>query len=94
MSAKSWAKSSSLGGWRLSCQINVTQDIEVEVPGYEVAEAIQIEPQLVRDVLAYAVEKIPLSQLPSPQKITPKRLKDLSSRVEAILEGGGDPPRC
>jgi menaquinol-cytochrome c reductase cytochrome b/c subunit len=79
------------GGWRLSCQINVTQDIEVEVPGYEVAEAIQIEPQLVRDVLAYAVEKIPLSELPSPQKITPKRLKDLSSRAEAILEGGGDP---
>ncbi len=78
-------------GWRLSCQITVTQDIEVEVPGYEVAEAIQIEPGLVRDVLAYAAEKIPLRELPSAQKITVKRLKDLSNRTEVILEGGGDP---
>lgn len=78
-------------GWRLSCQITVTQDIEIEVPGYEVAEAIQIEPGLVRDVLAYAAEKIPLKDLRSAQKITVKRLKDLSNRVESLLEGGGDP---
>ncbi|MCS7197152.1 MAG: 2Fe-2S iron-sulfur cluster-binding protein [Candidatus Bipolaricaulota bacterium] len=78
-------------GWRLSCQISVNQDIEVEVPGYEVAEAIQIEPELVRTVLAYAAEKIPLSELPSTQKITVKRLKDLSNRTESLLEGGGDP---
>ena len=78
-------------GWRLSCQITISQDIEVEVPGYEVAEAIQIEPGLVRDVLAYAAEKIPLRELPSAQKITVKRLKDLHNRVESLLEGGGDP---
>ncbi len=78
-------------GWRLSCQINVTQDIEIEVPGYEVAEAIQIEPGLVRDVLAYAAEKIPLKELPATQRITVKRLKDLSNRTESLLEGGGDP---
>lgn len=78
-------------GWRLSCQINVTQDIEIEIPGYEVAEALQIEPGLVRDVLAYAAEKIPLRQLPSRQTLTVKRLKDLSNRVEALLDGGGDP---
>jgi len=78
-------------GWRLSCQINITHDIEVEIPGYEVAEAIQIEPGLIRDVLAYAAEKIPLGKLPSAQKITVKRLKDLSNRTEALLEGGGDP---
>lgn len=78
-------------GWRLSCQITVTHDIEIEVPGYEVAEAIQIEPGLVRDILAYAAEKIPLRELPSAQKITVKRLKDLSNRVESLLEGGGDP---
>lgn len=78
-------------GWRLSCQINITQDIEVEVPGYEVAEAIQIEPELIRDVLAYVAEKIPLRELPSTQKITVKRLKDISNRAESLLEGGGDP---
>ncbi len=76
-------------GWRLSCQIAVTDDIEVEVPGYEVAEAIQIEPGLIRDVLAYAADRI--QELPSTQKITVKRLKDLSNRAEALVEGGGDP---
>lgn len=78
-------------GWRLSCQINITQDLEVEVPGYEVTEAIQIEPGLIRDVLAYAAEKIPLQKLPIAQKVTIKRLKDISNRAESIVEGGGDP---
>ncbi len=78
-------------GWRLTCQINVTQDIEVEIPGYEVAEALQVEPDLIRDVLAYAAEKAPLRQLPSTQTLTVKRLKDLSNRTESLLEGGGDP---
>lgn len=78
-------------GWRLSCQVNITQDIEVEVPGYEVAEAIQIEPALIRDVMAYAADKVPLKRLATSHTVTVKRLRDLSNRAEVLVEGGGDP---
>jgi ferredoxin len=77
--------------WRLSCQIKVTQDVEIEVPGYEVAEALNVDPQLLRDIIAYAAEKIPLKQIPSAQTITLRRLKDLSHRAALLIEGGGDP---
>lgn len=78
-------------GWRLSCQIEINQEVAVEVPGYAVAEIIQIEPELVRDVMAYAAEKVPLKQLATSQTLSVKRLRDLSRRAEVLLEGGGDP---
>ncbi len=76
--------------WRLSCQVKVTEEIEIEVPGYEVAEALQIDPQLLRDIIAYAAEKIQLKHIPSSQTLTVRRLKDLSSRAPLLIEGGGD----
>lgn len=77
--------------WRLSCQISVTEDLEVEVPGYEVAEALEIHPGMLADILDYCAENLPLEKIPSPQRITSKRLKDLSRRTQALLDGGGDP---
>jgi len=77
--------------WRLSCQVEVTEDLEIEVPGYEVAEALEIEPELLGDILDYCAEHLPLAQIPSPQVITLKRLKDLRRRVYALVDGGGDP---
>jgi len=78
--------------WRLSCQVLVEQDIEVEVPGYEVAEALEIEPGLLADILDYCAEHLPLAHIRSGQRITLKRLRDLRRRVHALVEGGGDPP--
>lgn len=78
-------------GWRLSCQITVTQDIEVEVPGYEVAETIEIDPAIIRAAMAYAAEHVPLKRLATSHAVTVKRLRDLSQRAEALVDGGGDP---
>ncbi len=76
--------------WRLSCQINVTEDLEIEVPGFEVVEALKIEPALLRNILNYSAERLPLRQIPSTQAITVSRIKDLNNRVEALVDGGGD----
>ncbi len=76
--------------WRLSCQVKVTEEIEVEVPGYEVAEALNIDPQLLKDIITFAAEKIPLKQVPSAQTLTMRKLKDLSNRAPLLIEGGGD----
>jgi ferredoxin len=77
--------------WRLSCQVAVTEDLEIEVPGYEAAESLDIAPALVQDILDYAAEELPLRQIPSPQRITVRRLKEMRNRAEAIVDGGGDP---
>lgn len=77
--------------WRLSCQINVSEDLEIEIPGFEVVEALKIEPALLRHILNYSAEKLPLRQIPSAQAITVSRIKDLNNRVEALVDGGGDP---
>jgi hypothetical protein len=76
--------------WRLSCQVKVTEELEVEVPGYEVAEALNIDPQLLKDIITYTAEKIPLKQVPSAQTLTMRKLKDLSNRAPLLIEGGGD----
>lgn len=78
-------------GWRLSCQIDVAQDIQVEVPGYEVAEAMEIDPGLLADILDYCAEKLPLEEIPSSEALTRKRVRDLGRRVHALVDGGGDP---
>jgi ferredoxin len=77
-------------GWRLSCQINTSQDIEVEVPGYEVAETIQIDPAIIRDVISYAAENVPLRRLATSHTVTVRRLRDLSHRADVLVDGGGD----
>ena len=77
--------------WRLSCQVLVEQDVEVEVPGYEVAEAMEIEPGLLADILDFAAEHLVYAGNPRPTGLSLKRLKDLRHRVEVIVEGGGDP---
>ncbi len=77
--------------WRLSCQIAVTEDLEIEVPGYEVAEALEIPAGLLADILDYCAEHLPLAQVHSPQAITLKRLRDLKRRAPALVDGGGDP---
>ena len=79
-------------GWRLSCQVIVAdEDIEMEVPGYEVAEAMDIEPGLLADIIDYCAEVLPEVQLKSSQAITTKRLRDLRRRVPVLVDGGGDP---
>jgi len=77
--------------WRLSCQVEVTEDLEIEVPGYEVAEALEIEPELLADILDFCANRLPLAEIPSTQAITKKRLKDLRLRAYALADGGGDP---
>jgi len=78
-------------GWRLSCQVVVAdEDIEMEVPGYEVAEAMDIEPGLLIDILDYCAEVLPEVQVRSAQSINIKRLKDLRRRVPVLVDGGGD----
>lgn len=77
--------------WRLSCQLAVTEDLELEVPGYEVAEALEIHPGLLADLLDYCAEHVPLAEVHSAQAITLKRLKDLRRRAPALVDGGGDP---
>lgn len=76
--------------WRLSCQIIATEDLEIEVPGFEVVEALKIEPALLQNILNYSAEKLPLRQIPSSQAITVSCIKDLNNRVEALVDGGGD----
>lgn len=77
--------------WRLSCQVVVTEDLEIEVPGYEAAESLEIEPALLRDILDYAAEALPLRQISCSQRITVRRLRDMRHRAEVIVGGGGDP---
>jgi ferredoxin len=77
--------------WRLSCQIAVAEDLEIEVPGYEVAEALEIAPELLADLLDYCAEQLPLAEIRSPQAITRQRLRDLRRRAPALVDGGGDP---
>ena len=77
--------------WRLSCQMTAAEDLELEVPGYESAESLEIEPDLLRDILDYAAEQLPLRRIPAPQRITVRRLKEMRHRVAAIVDGGGDP---
>jgi ferredoxin len=77
--------------WRLSCQVLVTEDLEIEVPGYEVAEAMDIDPGLLGDIIDYCAEVLPEIQVRSTQAITTKRLRDLRRRVQVLVDGGGDP---
>ena len=77
--------------WRLSCQVLVEQDMEVEVPGYEVAEAIEIDPGLLADILDFAAERLVFHGNPLPPEVSLKRLQDLRRRVHEIVEGEADP---
>jgi ferredoxin len=76
--------------WRLSCQVKVAEDLEIEVPGYEVAEAMDIDPGLLADIVDYCAEHLHEVRFHSSQAITIKRLKDLRRRAHALVDGGGD----
>lgn len=77
--------------WRLSCQIDVAGDIQIEVPGYEVAEAMEIDAGLLADILAHCECCLPVDEVPSGQAITRKRVMDLRLRARALVDGGGEP---
>jgi len=79
--------------WRLACQVLVEQDLEVEVPGYEVAEALEIEPGLLADILDFAADRLVFHAHgnPLPPGVGLKRLKDLRRRVDEIVAGEADP---
>ncbi|MFQ5796335.1 MAG: 2Fe-2S iron-sulfur cluster-binding protein [Candidatus Bipolaricaulia bacterium] len=77
-------------GWRLSCQIPVTEDIDIIIPGYEPPPEIEVEPEVLRDILNYSANNFPPAGIPSSQMITTGRLFDLSNRVDALVDGGGD----
>lgn len=78
-------------GWRLSCQIDIEDDLVVEVPGYEVAESLEIEPGLLVDILDFCLDRVPLESIPSSERIDRNRVLDLRQRTVALVEGGGDP---
>ena len=78
-------------GWRLSCQIDMEADLAIEVPGYEVADSLEIDPEMLEDILDYCIEHIPFGDIPSSERIDRARVLDLRHRSAALVDGGGDP---
>jgi len=78
-------------GWRLSCQIDMEDDLVVEVPGYEVPDSLEIDPAMLEDILDYCVAHVPVDAIPSSERIDRDRVRDLRRRAAALVDGGGDP---
>lgn len=77
-------------GWRLSCQIDLEDDLVIEVPGYEVADSLEIDPEMLVDILEYCLDHVPLAEIPSSERIDAARVMDLRRRAAALVDGGGD----
>ena len=78
-------------GWRLSCQIDLEADLVIEVPGYEVADSLEIDPEMLVDILDYCLDHVPFAEIPSSERIDDARVRDLRRRAAALVDGGGDP---
>lgn len=78
-------------GWRLSCQIDMESDLVIEVPGYEVPDSLEIDPEMLEDILDYCLEHVPFGDIPSSERIDRARVLDLRRRAAALVDGGGDP---
>ncbi len=78
-------------GWRLSCQIDMETDLVIEVPGYEVPDSLEIDPEMLEDILDYCLEHVSFGEIPSSERIDRARVLDLRRRAAALVDGGGDP---
>lgn len=78
-------------GWRLSCQIDMETDLVIEVPGYEVPDSLEIDPEMLEDILDYCLEHVSFGDIPSSERIDRARVLDLRRRAAALVDGGGDP---
>jgi len=76
--------------WRLTCQIDVQEDVQVIVPGYEPPEALDIEPDLLSQVLNYSAVNLALRAISARRKISSKRLRDLALRASVVVAGEVD----
>lgn len=76
--------------WRLTCQINVQDDTQVIVPGYEPPEPLDIEPDVLRQVLQHAAVNFALPDVSSTARVTSKRLRDLAIRAPVVVAGEAD----
>jgi len=73
--------------WRLSCQVQVADDIQIIVPGYEPPEPLDIEANELKAVLEYGAVEFALRDISSSSRITSKRLRDLAVRAPLITAG-------
>lgn len=73
--------------WRLTCQVQVEDDVQIVVPGYEPPEPLDIEADELSRILEYAAANFELRAIKSKQKINASRLRDLSLRASAVTAG-------
>ncbi len=77
--------------WRLSCQVEVQEDVEIVVPGFEPPESLDIEADTLQQVLDYAATNFALREVRSSKRVSSKRLRDLALRSSTIVSGAADP---